>query len=114
MSELWLIAHKCRGEPAFDVATRIECPECGGEGEARRAAPSGGCVECDGKGYWYIIPTSGHRAYPYWEDVIEPDWIGRAPDIPESLPDHYRTLGEPARKIDISALRKPFTMNRRV
>ncbi len=44
MTEPFLILHKVRGEPAFDIAEKI--------GE-------------DSDGDIWIIPTSGHRAYPY-------------------------------------------------
>ena len=70
--QLYLIAHKVRGEVAFDIACQMEMAD----------------------GPWWIIPTSGHRAYPYWtcslyelafdanlEDVIQA--------IPPDLPDHY-------------------------
>jgi hypothetical protein len=73
MSNLYLILHKVRGEPAFDVAER-----CDGMGTG------------DDPGPWWIIPTSGHRAFPF---IIEPlermvsvngdqDW--------DALPDHYQ------------------------
>jgi hypothetical protein len=73
-NKLFLVAHKVRGEPAFDVGIRSECPECRGAT----------CHEC-GDGYWWIIPTSGHRAYPYWHMGLEP----LAPPMPEGLRDHY-------------------------
>ena len=46
MSDPYLILHKVRGQPAFDIAERLDL---------------------DGERIW-IIPTSGHRAYPvhYW------------------------------------------------
>jgi hypothetical protein len=47
MSDLYLIAHKVRGEAAFDIAQRL--PE----------------LDKDGEEAW-IIPTSGHRAFPFW------------------------------------------------
>ena len=67
MNELYLILHKVRGEPAFDIAQKIQI---GGE---------------EG----WIIPTSGHRAYPIditplatpITPVNEANW--------EALPDHY-------------------------
>jgi hypothetical protein len=93
MTELYLIAHKVRGEPAFDIAVRVECPEC----HAME------CAECDHTGYWWIVPTSGHRAYPYWCDLINPDWIGRAGDMPEGLPDHYAVSAAP-RRANLDAL----------
>jgi hypothetical protein len=80
MIELYLILHKVRGEPAFDIAQRLMI----GEEEG------------------WIIPTSGHRAYPcHWyelpalnaftigkalEEVGSADW--------DALPDHY-TISRP-------------------
>lgn len=61
---LFLIAHKVRGEAAFDVATPIEI---------------------DGEPGW-IIPTSGHRAYPYWTAPLDPP-----PAAPPDARDHYTT-----------------------
>ena len=81
--ELYLILHKVRGEPAFDIATQIE------EGTASDPGP------------WWIIPTSGHRAYPYrywrWSDLYsgsEMDlsklqYVFNNVDPPEGWPDHY-------------------------
>jgi hypothetical protein len=79
MSEPYLILHKVRGEPAFDIAEPL--------------------IIGDEEGW--IIPTSGHRAYPitWWnmneigirkfgEDMCHvlhndyPDWL--------HLPDHYQ------------------------
>jgi hypothetical protein len=60
-----LIIHKVRGLPTLDVAEQLE-------------------------NGWWIIPTSGHRAYPYaifpLEDFTcptqnDPNW--------DNLPDHY-------------------------
>ncbi len=78
MSEPFLILHKVRGEPAFDIAER-----CDDMGTASDPGP------------WWVIPTSGHRAHPWW-------WVGvnEVPDIqclldstpsgmPDSWPDHY-------------------------
>jgi hypothetical protein len=62
-SQLYLIAHKVRGEPAFDVACKMEMPD----------------------GDWWIIPTSGHRAYPFWHQELLDIW----PEMPADLPDHY-------------------------
>ena len=100
--ELYLIAHKVRGEAAFDVAIKMVCPECHGQT----------CPECD-DGFFWIIPTSGHRAYPYkhinlaglyqGDDKIsvfeqfEYHW-----EMPSDLPDHY--LHAPSPKLDIRAL----------
>lgn len=118
MTDLFLIAHKVRGEPAFDVAARMRCPECEGHGpEFDQIAP---CHECDSLGYWWIVPTSGHRAYPWWsacltdiddtyELVFERQPILNGPGLmPASLPDHYTTRAAP--HIDLTTalgLRKP-------
>jgi len=108
MPEPFLIAHLVRGEPAFDIATQIICPECSTINPAtgRHAAPEG-CDECDHTGYWWIIPTSGHRAYPYWYQLLGAfrDRVGRHADNwltigdpPFDWPDHYPTSAsaEPA------------------
>jgi hypothetical protein len=98
MPDLCLIAHKVSGERAFDVAIRMECPECHGNCRDGRAPNGYTCVECDCFGYWWIIPTSGHRAYPYWNDPLQwyIDEICQVPEMPESLPDHYTITASPA------------------
>ncbi|SRR6266566_1338231 len=110
-NEPYLIIHKVRGEAAFDVAIKMACPECLGDTFAplKDGKYGGGCAECDGLGYWWIIPTSGHRAYPYWNEKTlhsilgeEMSWITGS--MPPTLPDHYRH--GPAPKIDIRALFK--------
>jgi hypothetical protein len=90
MSEPYLILHKVRGEPAFDIAERLlECTEAN---EAK------GVVSLD---VIWIIPTSGHRAYPMWQwpletlDVVyEGGTINAVKDAlcqwkPDQFPDHY-------------------------
>lgn len=92
MTALHLIAHIVRGEPAFDVACKLQI----GEEEG------------------WIIPTSGHRAYPYWFYLLDSEdtesilggWAyhqneytgGRfnnyPPKAPEGWPDHY-AINEP-------------------
>ena len=84
MTELFLIAHKVRGEPAFDIAERIQI----GDEEG------------------WIIPTSGHRAHPYrhWKmddlydgsdmDMPQPTYVLDNVDPPADLPDHYPTAAE--------------------
>lgn len=47
MLDLYLIAHRVRGEPAFDIAIMLDL------------------LDEDADPIW-IIPTSGHRAYPWW------------------------------------------------
>jgi hypothetical protein len=80
MTDLYLVAHKVRGEPAFDIAQRMECPECNAEG----------CIECDDLGAWWIIPTSGHRAYPFGDWLLS-EWhpMPTMPPMPDNWPDHY-------------------------
>jgi hypothetical protein len=82
MNDLYLILHKVRGEPTFDIAEQMD----------------------DEKGW--IIPTSGHRAHPIlvWHlaEVVPasidafrvvqmwPDWL--------DLPDHYQAAVRPKAK----------------
>lgn len=103
MSDLYLIAHLVRGQPAFDIAEEIE-PDL------------------------WIIPTSGHRAYPYWS--IELDLLGiitasgmsiqecySMSPIPPNHPDHYANLpAAPGRGItDLSFLKPKLpTITRRL
>lgn len=97
MTQPYLIAHVVRGAPAFDIAIRL----C--EGEAPCQPNCGLYPECKSEECW-IIPTSGHRAYPYWwvelykfdfvmaEDGSVPNLI---PPCPPSWPDHYPTSASP-------------------
>lgn len=113
MTELFLIAHRVRGEPAFDIAERMECPECNGHGD--RDVVDGHtipCTECDSLGYWWIVGTSGHRAYPYWSIELmslgeDQSWPGEPGfqsvssmisehEMPEGLQDHYHHTASPA------------------
>lgn len=83
--EPYLILHKVRGEPAFDIATLIG-------------------YTADGEEMW-IIPTSGHSAHPYqtWRldglgqgsDCGFPTW--GLPEIPKDWPDHY-SCNDPSTK----------------
>lgn len=83
MSELYLVAHKVRGEPAFDIAIMLDV------------------LDEDGDMMW-IIPTSGHRAYPWWwtdltklqlideTDVFMSDGFDNVcGTMPPDLQDHY-------------------------
>lgn len=118
--EPFLIAHKVRGEAAFDIAIKQVCAICGGEGKEQGEFRENGfaCDECDGVGYWWICSTSGHRAYPYWHHTLEhihiahlPDgnwvhgytqhegWDHLIPTMPESIPDHYRVNAAPRQKV---------------
>lgn len=92
--DLYIIAHKVRGERAFDVAIPL-------------------VTESDE--IWWIIPTSGHRAYPYWHAPL--DGLGRGSDYgfylnyvgdpPADLRDHYAAndiLKRPAAKAAVPSL----------
>jgi hypothetical protein len=101
-SEPYLILHKVRGAPAFDIAIQM-------------------FVECESDpGPWWIIPTSGHRAYPAMEwplrDLL---WSPTTYDPPISvlavaescgidyLRDHYEDFHDHSvspKTIDITAL----------
>lgn len=95
LTDLYLIAHKVRGEPAFDIAERMPCPECAATG----------CDECESLGYWWIIPTSGHRAYPYMNWLVSELWLTDdygdttcnpyLSTMPVGLPDHYPSTTTP-------------------
>lgn len=63
MSNSFLIAHKVRGQPAFDIAEQMDCPECSSVGQRQVFLA---CDECDSLGYWWILSTCGYRAHPYW------------------------------------------------
>jgi hypothetical protein len=78
-NERYLIAHKVRGEVAFDVAEQMWI---------------------DKDNFWWIIPTSGHRAYPFWYMELEiaiPMHL--VPPMPEDLRDHYTVLEALERRI---------------
>lgn len=88
----FLIAHKVRGERAFDIANKIECPICNGSGESEAEPDSDqpvGCEDCDGTGDWWIVSTSGHRAFPY---VQWPFNVPTTDEPPDHLPDHYQAV----------------------
>lgn len=96
MTELYLIAHKVRGEPAFDIAQRM----CEGDDPCQ---PNCGLYpECKGEDIW-IIPTSGHRAYPWWYQELTQgfsieDILTEIP-MPEGLRDHYTTKAEETKNL---------------
>lgn len=119
-NELFLIAHKVRNTPAFDVAEKMICVHCqsyesitGVWCEATIAQTE--CHNCDGEGYIWIIPTSGHRAYPYYDRplniiMLKPELILEA--MPPSLPDHYPTTASPTRPA-LASLIPPVKIQRR-
>lgn len=75
MTQLYLIAHKVRGSCAYDVAEQMEV-----NGER-----------------WWIIPTSGHRAYPFWTSALglDDNEVWQIPPMPADLPDHYAAAAAP-------------------
>ena len=80
MSELYLIAHVVRSQPAFDIAEQIQIGDEQG----------------------WIIPTSGHRAYPYWTEKLYSVNMGGdsgleevLQEFPADLPDHYSLSAAP-------------------
>ena len=103
-----LILHKVRGEPAFDVASKLRCPICEGarQGLDYGQDYAGNCNSCD-DGYWWIIPTSGHRAYPYWYAPLtefQTHLLADATLIPSDLPDHYQCESGEAPKASFNIL----------
>jgi hypothetical protein len=72
MTEPYLIAHVVRGQPAFDIAERIQI----GDEEG------------------WIIPTSGHRAYPLWAEPLMASMSPRE-QAPTTL-DIYWVCDQPA------------------
>jgi hypothetical protein len=99
----YLIAHKVRGQPVFDVAEKMQCPICKGVGHAHGAEDNyegPPCVNCEGEGHWWILSTIGHRAYPYYTIPVaelmqcfkggfKEEVTALVPDPPEGLRDFY-------------------------
>jgi len=81
-----LILHKVRGEPAFDIAEKLMI----GDEEG------------------WIIPTSGHRAYPYWNiplgEIVQND-VFYNQGVPEGWPDHYQVEAGSAPKADFNIMK---------
>lgn len=106
MAEPYLILHKVRGEPAFDIAVQIPCPICE---PAKQGLDNGRDMLCN-HGDWWIIPTSGHRAYPAeaWPlHSLLPAVNGSPEEMVADLPDHYRVQAaakELSSKLDLSAI----------
>lgn len=78
--ELYLIAHKVRGAVAFDIAIQMEMDD----------------------GVWWILPSVGHRAYPFWhtpiyklsyedngEGIFPLEWLEHRYPMPAELQDFY-------------------------
>lgn len=121
MTNLFLIAHKVRSEPAFDIAIQLPCVLCqvyenttGQMVESDHRIAQEDCIECDGLGYWWIIPTSGHRAYPSDYTALDLLYDSNNENVlnqmklPITEPDHYPTRAAPTVSlIDALGLRKP-------
>lgn len=91
---LYLILHKVRGQPAFDVAEQLE-----GSGTPSDPGP------------WWIVSTSGHRAYPFWfrplhEAAFEMDDKEMALKMPLDLRDHY-AINDPTTNIQPARRTRP-------
>lgn len=84
MTDLYLIAHKVRGEPAFDIAAQVQI----------------------GEELGWIIPTSGHRAYPYgWQPLSALDLApGFNIPMPANWRDHYATIAAPSAPAKLTTL----------
>lgn len=116
MTDPFLILHKVRGEPAFDVAIRMDCPKCMSVQTAMGDIISYDCEECDNAGFWWIIPTSGHRAYPYdhWKlPTTEHNEVVffalghqtfEARPMPSPWPDHYPTRSAAEPKVNLTSV----------
>lgn len=94
MSEPYLILHRVRGQPAFDIAERM----CSDEPPCQPNCSGWNGETCNLVDVW-IIPTSGHRAYPlnWWavEDLRDEDGSCMIFKLTsnykgfDSWPDHY-------------------------
>lgn len=107
--EPFLILHKVRGEPAFDIAHKLMIRDEEG----------------------WIISTSGHRAYPYYTKSLK-DWViattprfivtmadaDRIEHMPDNLPDHYscndRNAPEPATNLIRDLVNRMLPKMRRI
>jgi len=84
----YLILHKVRGEPAFDIAEKLQI----GDEEG------------------WIIPTSGHRAYPYWHLSLGKLDVPPPGPPPTDWPDHYEvdTGSAPKSNFNIMSIVSPM------
>jgi hypothetical protein len=92
----YLILHKVRGEPSFDVAEKTTI----GDEEG------------------WILSTCGHRAYPYWYTPFS-GWVVELPDEndrnpPSNWPDHYQQPVEKKMRISMRMFDKFSKMTRRL
>lgn len=112
---LYLIAHKVRGEPAFDIALRFDAVPDRYD-EKGRVLPYMDIFDDEEGAPWWVVPTSGRRAYPYWwcemwklGYVLKPD--GSVPSLiqpmPTPWPDHYPPEPSPQNWAERLGLIKP-------
>ena len=88
-----LIQHKVRGELAFDIAER--CCATGGKEPCQPDCGNWNGEKCLCAEEW-IIPTSGHRAYPFKTWPLT-ELIGLVTErVPDEWPDHYNVVEERA------------------
>lgn len=105
MPDLYLIAHKVRGEAAFDVAEQLECPHCKGDGLLMDGDEESRCAECEGLGFWWILSTSGYRAHPWsWVELSQLlEWAGldinRQLEMPSDALDCFHLSAAPQRNL---------------
>lgn len=129
----YLIAHVVRTQPAFDIAERRPCAVCHADSDVVdfEVPQTDDCYECNGKGYWWIIPTSGYRARPYADFHLD-KLLGETlydeciRGVPADWPDHYAANDRPAKPspADIASarslleslglLKPPTSINRRI
>jgi hypothetical protein len=94
MDHLFLIAHKVRGEVAYDVAQRI--------------------LLSSGEALW-LIPTSGHRAYPLrWQRLDESLALECSAEELARVPDHYSPAQREGSKGRLRARLREIWRTRRV
>jgi len=73
-TEHYLVLHKVRGAPAFDVAINVSIAE---------------------EDAW-IVSSSGHRCFPYWTIALAELFNGiDLPEMPANAIDHFEAKAEP-------------------
>lgn len=97
MTDPYLIAHLVRGQPAFDIAIRTNCCVCHANPTAVSflVPTTEDCTNCGGLGYDWMIPTSGHRAYPYWFEPLLPIVTGISSECDAEYVTYQEAIPEP-------------------
>lgn len=78
-----LVLHKVRGEMVYDVAQELQI----------------------GDELGWVIPTSGHRCYPYKTWPLDELGFGAPSIVPAGLPDHYEVDKGEAPKSDFNIMK---------